>query len=83
MSPARGSRRTPTEQQLEQRARFGRRLRQLRVARDLSQERLAELAGLDRQTIGYWERARTNPGLDEITAVAGALDVDLWQLFVG
>ncbi|MFD8596950.1 helix-turn-helix transcriptional regulator [Kitasatospora sp. NPDC059646] len=80
---ARTSRRTPSPHQIEQRVRFGRRLRQLRVERDLSQERLAELAGLDRQTIGYWERAQTNPGLDEITAVAGALGLDVWQLFVG
>ncbi|MFF0295531.1 helix-turn-helix transcriptional regulator [Kitasatospora sp. NPDC004615] len=81
MSPR--TRRAPTEQQLEQRTRFGRRLRRLRVERNLTQERLAELAGLDRQTIGYWERAQTNPGLDEITAVASALHVDMWQLFIG
>lgn len=69
--------------QLDQRKAFGLRVRALRTDRDLSQERLGELAGLDRQTIGNWELAATSARLDEMTAVAAALGVRVRDLFDG
>jgi transcriptional regulator with XRE-family HTH domain len=52
----------------------------LRHQRGLSQERLAELAGVDRRTVGSWERGDTAPTLDDLTALAGALRVESWML---
>lgn len=60
---------------------FGERLRELRTERNLSQERLAELAGLDRNYIGQIERAERNVALVNIVRIAKALEVDAGELF--
>lgn len=62
---------------------FGERLRELRTQRNLSQERLAELAGLDRNYIGQIERAERNVALVNIVRIAQALDVEPGELFGG
>lgn len=61
---------------------FGERLRELRTERNLSQERLAELAGLDRNYIGQIERAERNVALVNIVRIAQALEVEPGELFV-
>lgn len=60
--------------------RFGDRMRQLRVARKLSQEALADEAGLDRSYIGGVERGERNVSLSNIAKIAGALGVELGEL---
>jgi transcriptional regulator with XRE-family HTH domain len=60
---------------------FGERLRELRTERDLSQEALAELAGLDRNYIGQIERAERNVALVNIVRIAKALEVEPGELF--
>lgn len=60
---------------------FGERLRELRTERNLSQERLAELAGLDRNYIGQIERAERNVALVNIVRIAKALEVAPGELF--
>ena len=60
--------------------RFGRRLRQLRKAKGLSQEALAELAGLDRTYVSSCERGRRNVGLLNIVRLAEALEINPTQL---
>lgn len=60
---------------------FGERLRELRTERNLSQERLAELAGLDRNYIGQIERAERNVALVNIVKIAQALEVEPGELF--
>lgn len=52
---------------------FGRRVRQLRLQRGLSQEKLAELADLHRNYVGGVERGERNIGLLNIVALAQAL----------
>ena len=57
-------------------------LRQLRVARGLSQERLALLAGIDRAYVGRVERGSENVTIATIEALARVLVVPVARLFV-
>ena len=50
-------------------------MRAIRQKRGLSQEKLAELAGLHRNYTGILERGRSNPTLVAIVALARALKV--------
>ncbi len=61
---------------------FGERLRELRTEGGLSQERLAELAGLDRNYIGQIERAERNVALVNIIRIAKALETEPAEMFV-
>jgi transcriptional regulator with XRE-family HTH domain len=61
--------------------RFGKRVRELRLARGLSQEELAFRAGVHRTYLGSIERGERNPALKNIAAIAKALDVTLPELF--
>ena len=54
---------------------FGRRLRELRLQRGLSQEKLAELADLHRNYVGIIERGQQNLSLLNIIKLAHALNV--------
>jgi transcriptional regulator with XRE-family HTH domain len=50
-------------------------VKRLRTAQDLSQEALAEAAGLDRTYVSSLERGRRNPSLTTIVRIASALGV--------
>lgn len=60
---------------------FGKRMRQLREARGLSQEAFAEKCGLHRTYVGGIERGERNVSLKNIVLVAKALDVSPSALF--
>lgn len=62
-------------------ARFGESVRSLRTKRGLSQEELAEIAGLHRNYIGGVERGERNVGLENIVKLAAALSVKTKDLF--
>ncbi len=60
---------------------FGKAVRTRRKALGLSQERLAERAGCDRQSINRVENAAYSPSLDRVFRLADALGVSLSDLF--
>ena len=59
---------------------LARNLRQLRGERGLSQEALADLAGLHRTYVGSIERSERNVSLDNIDRLASCLGVTVPQL---
>jgi transcriptional regulator with XRE-family HTH domain len=61
--------------------RFGKRVRTLRERAGLSQERLAEKAGIHRTYIGGVERGERNLGLKNVFRIARALAVPVADLF--
>jgi transcriptional regulator with XRE-family HTH domain len=58
-------------------SRFGKVLRQLRKTKRLSQEKLAELADLDRTFVSMIERGKRRPTLETAKKLANALGVPL------
>lgn len=62
---------------------FGRRVRELRQARGLSQEAFAAECGLDRTYISGIERGKRNVSLLNIAAIAKALRVTVSELAEG
>ena len=56
-------------------------LKAARAAKDLSQEELAQLIGVTRQTIGMIEAGKYNPTLNLCIAICKALDKTLDELF--
>ncbi len=75
--------REPDDLQLQIRREVGARIRQHRTGAGLTLERLGEMIRRDRRTISLWEHGAAVPDLDDLTALAVALDLHLWQLFVG
>jgi len=63
--------------------RFGEQIRHLRKQRGLSQEKLAEMAGLHRNYIGGIERGERNVALLNILRLSKALGVPPSDLFQG
>ena len=61
---------------------MGLRIRELRIERGLSQEALADRAGLHRNYIGAVERGEINCTIPSLMTIAEALRVDLSQLIV-
>lgn len=57
------------------------RLKVARVEKDVSQEQLAELVGVTRQTIGMIESGKFNPSLNLCIAICRALGKTLNDLF--
>jgi transcriptional regulator with XRE-family HTH domain len=66
--------------QKDPRIAFGKAVRSLRQRRGISQERLAELAGIHRTYIGDVERGTRNLALVNMTRIAEALGLRLSDL---
>ena len=67
--------------EIDIRVRFGRRIRELRRARGLSQEELAFRAGLHRTYVSSAERGERNVALVNLERLAKALNVHIRDLF--
>lgn len=62
------------------RVRFGQRLREVRTEKEVSQENLAETAGLHRTFVSLIERGLRNITLETIEKLAVALEVEMADL---
>ena len=60
---------------------FANNVRKYRNKKGLSQEALADLAGLHRTYISAVERERRNISIENIENIAAALDIDAYLLF--
>jgi len=61
---------------------FGRRVRALRLSKDMTQEQLGHAAGIDYKHLSAIERGAKTPSFDAIAKLAHALGVEYWQLFI-
>lgn len=59
---------------------FSRNVGLVRRLRNISQERLAEIAKLHRTYVGQIERGDVTPTLDAAERVAHALNLELWEV---
>lgn len=59
---------------------IGIKIRLLRTKSKLSQEKLAELANVNKNTIGMIERAEISPSIDTLERIAIALNIELKEL---
>jgi len=66
---------------MDERGLLGKRIRELRLARDLSQEALAEKMGVNAKYLGFIEQGRANPTLDVLLNLARCLKVEPVDLF--
>ncbi|MEU0807363.1 helix-turn-helix transcriptional regulator [Streptomyces sp. NPDC005970] len=70
----------PPDWILARRRAVGDRIRKLRTWRNLTQEKLAERAGMDRQAVNRIELGHQAPGLDTLIRIAEVLEVPLAEL---
>jgi len=60
---------------------FGNAIRGIRKEKGLSQEALADLAGIDRSYMGHIERGQKNITLTKIYQLSEALDITVSEIF--
>jgi len=60
----------------------GMNIRLERVKRGISQEGLADMAGVARSTMGIIERGEQSPSIQTVLKVANALNIDIHKLFL-
>lgn len=66
---------------MSRRLRFGDNVRRLRHSHGMSQEQLADKAGMDRKTVNRIEQGVHSVRLDNVWLLAQALEVDVRDLF--
>jgi transcriptional regulator with XRE-family HTH domain len=66
----------------EARSLLGRRIKALRLRRELTQEALGEQAGLNYKYLGAIERGECNPSLKQLLKIAQALAVEPYELLM-
>lgn len=64
----------------ESRQIFARNLKEMRVKQRLSQEKLADMAGLHRTYVGSVERGERNISIDNMERLASALNITIQDL---
>ncbi len=66
---------------MDERVLLGRRIKELRARRGLSQEQFAEAMGANAKYVSSVERGQENPTLEFLIKLAAALDAELVDLF--
>lgn len=61
---------------------LGQKIQQLRKERKITQERLAELVGIDPKNISRIENGNNYPTAENLTSITEALSVNIYELFV-
>ncbi len=61
---------------------LGQKIQTLRKERKITQERLAEIVGIDPKNISKIENGNNYPTAENLSAIATALGVDVYELFV-
>ena len=61
---------------------LGQKIQQLRKDKKITQERLAELVGIDPKNISRIENGNNYPTAENLSSIAKALNVDVYELFV-
>lgn len=61
---------------------FGKKVKIERIKKDLSQEALADLAGISRAYLGAVERAESIPSIETAGMLAKGLGIELYKLFI-
>lgn len=59
---------------------FGKRLKELRIEKGLSQQKLGECLGFCNQTISFWEIGSREPDLDTLVQIAHFFNVPIEEL---
>lgn len=70
----------PPDWVIVRRRAIGDQIRAARKKAELTQESLAEKAGMDRQAVNRIEQGRASPLLDNLIRIADALDIPLAEL---
>jgi transcriptional regulator with XRE-family HTH domain len=61
---------------------FGKRVKELRSSRKLTQEQFADICGLHKNYIGMVERGERNPSLINIEIIAEGLEISISELMM-
>ena len=59
---------------------FGIKVKLERIKKNLSQEKLAELSDLSKNSIGSIERGETSPSIDTVNSIANAFGISICEL---
>lgn len=59
---------------------FGKKLKELRLEKGLSQQKLGEILGFCNQTISFWENGSREPDLDTLILISQYFNVSIEEL---
>ena len=71
----------PTEMAVDIKRTWGNNIRAQRLERGISQQRLAEVVGVDQSVVSYWEHGHKAPTVERQLAIAKALGISVRVLF--
>ena len=61
---------------------LGQRIQKIRKSRKITQDKLAEIIGIDPKNVSRIENGNSYPAPDTLNAIANALGVEVYELFV-
>lgn len=61
---------------------FGKRLKELKTLRNMTDLQLAEKVGVEEKTVNYWLNGHNSVTFGKLPLIANALDVPVYALFI-